>query len=78
MKMFENKLGKNIRQFRKAKNMKQDVLAKELNIRRQTVSAYECGITVPDIYTLMHMADIFGVTLDELVGREYRPQERSE
>lgn len=49
--------------------MKQNALADELHVRRQTISAYERGITLPDIYSLMDIADYFDITLDELTGR---------
>ncbi|MDY6210182.1 MAG: helix-turn-helix transcriptional regulator, partial [Eubacteriales bacterium] len=37
---------------------------------KNLVSNYENGISTPDIYTLVKLADIFDITLDELVGRE--------
>ncbi len=68
-KSIENIIGENIRRLRAEKDMKQNVLADELNIRRQTISAYERGITLPDIYSLIRIADYFGISLDELTGR---------
>lgn len=65
-----NTLGENIKRLRKQHHINQAVLASELNIGRQTISAYECGITLPDIFALIQIADYFGVTLDELTGRE--------
>lgn len=65
----ENLIGENIRALRTGLDMKQDTLASELNIKRQSLSAYERGITLPDIYVLMRIADYFGITLDELTGR---------
>ena len=50
--------------------MKQNTLALELHIGRQSISAYERGVTLPDIYLLMQIADYFDVSLDELAGRE--------
>lgn len=50
--------------------MKQNTLALELHIGRQSISAYERGVTLPDIYLLMQIADYFDVSLDELTGRE--------
>ena len=49
--------------------MKQAVLASELNIGWHTLSAYECGVTLPDVFSLIKIADYFGVSLDELTGR---------
>lgn len=68
-KSYDNRIGKKIRQLRTQKDMKQKVLAEKLNIRRQTISSYERGITLPDIYSLIKIADFFDISLDELAGR---------
>lgn len=67
---IDNIIGKNIRSLRRQKEMKQNTLALELHIGRQSISAYERGVTLPDIYLLMQIADYFDVSLDELTGRE--------
>ena len=67
--MMSNIVGNNIRKLRKKHGMNQKELAEKLNIRRQTVSAYEREVSIPDIYTLIRIADIFSVSLDELAGR---------
>ena len=59
-----------IRQLREKHNMSQEVLAQKLHIKRQTISSYERGKSIPDIYMLIKIADIFEVSLDELVGRK--------
>ena len=66
----ENTIGENLRNLRMHKEMKQTPLALELNIGRQSISAYERGVTLPDIYSLIRIADYFNVSLDELTGRE--------
>lgn len=68
--MKELKIADNIRFFRKANNLTQDELSKQLGGSKNLVSNYENGISTPDIYTLVKLADIFDITLDELVGRE--------
>ncbi len=68
--MLSNTIGKNIRELRLNRGMNQSALAKQLNIRRQTISAYERNVSVPDIYILIRIADVFDVSLDELVGRK--------
>lgn len=68
-----NTIGENIRNLRVQKEMKQTTLALELHIGRQSVSAYERGVTLPDIYLLIRIADFFDVTLDELTGRSSNP-----
>ncbi len=68
--MKELKIAENIRFFRKANNLTQEELSKQLGGSKNLVSNYENGISTPDIYTLVKLADIFDITLDELVGRE--------
>lgn len=70
--MLGNTIGKNIKKLRLERNLSQDVVAQELNIRRQTLSAYECGKNTPDIYILMEMSHLYDVTLDELTGNDKR------
>ena len=41
MKMLNNTIGKNIRRVREINDMNQEEVAAQLNIRRQTLSAYE-------------------------------------
>ena len=48
--------------------MNQEMVAKQLNIRRQTLSAYERGESTPNIYMLMEISRMFHVSLDELAG----------
>ena len=66
----QSAIGENIRNLRREREVKQITLALELQIGRQSVSAYERGVTLPDIYLLIRIADYFDVTLDELTGRE--------
>lgn len=67
---MKNIIGENIKRLRRQEEIKQATLASELNIGRQTLSAYECGVTLPDITALIKIADYFGVSLDELTGRK--------
>ena len=48
--------------------MSQEELADRLMVSRQTVSKYETGESLPDIEKCKALADIFGVTLDDLVN----------
>lgn len=63
-------LRKNICTYRKLLNLTQEELSNNLGGSKNLVSNYENGISTPDIYTLVKLADIFDITLDELVGRE--------
>lgn len=68
-RIVRNTIGENIRNLRIKNEVKQNTLADELHMRRQTISAYERGITLPDIYKLIAIADYFDISLDELAGR---------
>lgn len=69
--MTKNTIGRNIQVLRKSKKMTQEQLAGKLYMKRQTLSNYEIGRRVPDIYELMEIANIFEMTIDEIVGRTF-------
>lgn len=54
--------------LRKMKKLSQEKLAEKLDITRQTLSKWETGEAVPDIEKSKLLADIFEVSLDELVS----------
>ena len=68
--MLDNKIGDNIRVLRKKNGILQKDLADQLNITRQALSNYEVGKRIPDIFELIRMAEIFKVSVDEIIGRE--------
>lgn len=61
-------LNKTLKHFRTSHKMTQEELALKLAVTRQTVSKWENGISVPDADTLSKIADIFGVSVIELLG----------
>lgn len=63
-------LANNIRIYRKALHLTQEQLACKLNAKKSLISNYENGYSMPDIYTLIKLADIFDISLDDLVGRD--------
>ena len=60
----------NIRQLREAAGMKQSELADRMNVRPPIVFKWDYGIANPTIANLIQLAEIFGVSLDEVVGRK--------
>ena len=62
-------LAENIHRHRTVKNMSQLDLAEALDVSRQSVSKWETGTAVPELDKLIKMSDLFGISLDELVGR---------
>lgn len=63
-------LGNIIAQYRKKMNITQEALAKQLGVSNQAVSKWESDQCCPDVTLLPKLADIFGITLDKLFGRE--------
>lgn len=61
------KLGEGIRLNRFKLNLTQDDLADQLFVSRQTISKWEQGNTYPDLSNLIRLAEIFEVSIDELV-----------
>ncbi len=61
-------LGENIYKFRTQKNMSQGDLADALDVSRQSVSKWENNAAVPELEKLVKMAQVFCITLDELVS----------
>ncbi len=59
-------LGKKIRQLRFKAGLTQEQLAEKLSIAPQSVSKWENGAAMPDITFLPLLAEIFGVTIDDL------------
>ena len=60
-------LGENIYRLRIEKNLSQGGLADALEVSRQSVSKWENNSAVPELDKLVKMAQLFGVSLDELV-----------
>ena len=62
-------LGKTIQTLRKDNNLTHNELAEKLFVSYQAVSQWENGNTNPDITIIPNIADVFGITIDELFGR---------
>ncbi len=60
-------IGENIKTKRKKLGITQEELAEKLSVTRQAVSNWENGKTEPDIETLTKIAQIFDLSIDELV-----------
>lgn len=60
----------NLIEMRKYHNLSQEELAEKIGVSRQTLSKYETGESLPDIEKCRMLADIFGVTVDDLIRYE--------
>ncbi len=62
--------GLNLKRIRKTRHISQQELAEKLGLAQRTISHYESGSCEPNLTCLCKIADILGVSLDELVGHE--------
>lgn len=60
-------IGANIAAYRKRANMTQAGLAQMINYSDKAVSKWERGESVPDVTTLVMLAEQFGITVNELL-----------
>ena len=65
----------NLISLRKLHGFSQDELAEKIGVTRQTLSKYETGESLPDIERCKRLADIFGVSMDDLVNYEKTDRE---
>ena len=72
--LLNKRIGRNITAYRKALGLTQAELAERINYSDKSVSKWESGGGAPDIYVLVQLAEIFGVTVNELVGEEQTKQ----
>ena len=60
-------LGSNIATYRKQQSLTQAGLAEKLNYSDKAVSKWERGESMPDVLTLVQIADLFGITVNDLL-----------
>ncbi len=58
-----------IQEYRKQKKWTQEELAKRLGVERSAVAKWESGKSQPQAARLIALAEIFGCTIDEILGR---------
>ncbi len=63
-------LGEKIYELRTQHNLSQGDLANELNVSRQSISKWENGNSTPDLEKIVKLAEIFNVSLDELIKNQ--------
>lgn len=63
------KLAQRLKQLRLEKDLRQDQLAKLVHVEKSSISMYENDVRQPSYEVLLRYADIFGVSVDYLLGR---------
>lgn len=63
-------IGKLIAELRKKQGLTQQQLADKLNLSNKTISKWESGAGAPDISNLSVLAEVLGISVDELLRGE--------
>ena len=63
----------NLVHLRKLRQMTQEDIAESVGVTRQAIAKWESGETVPDLEKCRLLAEVFGVSLDDLAN--YEPEE---
>lgn len=60
-------IGKRLRGARQAAGLTQDAVAEELCVTRQTISNWEVGKNLPDIYFVLQLSRLYAISVDTLL-----------
>ena len=72
--MDQVKIDKFLKELRKEKGLTQEQLAEKLNVSNRSISRYETGNNMPDISLLIEIADIFEVSIPEIINGERKSE----
>ncbi len=67
LETINQRIAKNLIYYRKTANLTQAELAQKINYSDKSVSKWESGNGVPDIYILLKLAELYGITVNDLV-----------
>lgn len=67
---------KNLKKYRKKKNLSQEKLGKSLNYGSTAIANYESGRNEPSFDSLIKLAEILDITIDELLGVKLKSEEK--
>ena len=62
-------LGERLKMYRTQKGLSQEKIAEMLDVSRQAVTKWEAGQTTPSSDNLIALANLYDVSLDELIGK---------
>ena len=72
--MDQKKIGKFLKRLRKEKGLTQEQLAERFYVSSKTVSRWETGSNMPDVGTLIDLADFYDVDIRELIDGERKSE----
>ena len=62
--------GEALKEQREKLGLSQSMLAKKINTSHQNISRWESGKILPSIDFCVKLADLYDISLDELIGRD--------
>lgn len=71
-----NSYGEEFKFHREKANLSQNKLAQEIGTSQQNINRWEKNEVEPSISFCVKLADFYGITVDELIGRDF-PQNKS-
>ena len=74
MTLFEDQ----IKHYRKQAGLSQEKMAEKIGVSRQAITKWENGTGTPDISNLMSIANLFQISIDELLSNEKTESKKSE
>ena len=72
------KLADRLVELRKEHKLSQEALAEKLGLSRQSISKWERAEASPDTDNLIALAEVYGITLDELLGNNEQKEGKQE
>lgn len=76
--MKKQTIGMKIASFRREKGMTQLELAEKMGVTDKAVSKWERDLSCPDVSSIPKLADIFGISIDELMQEKAIPENAEE
>ena len=67
MKLNSSEIGDFLKALRKTKGLTQAEIADMLNVSNKTISKWENGLGIPEVSTLLMLADLYDVTVDDIL-----------
>ena len=74
--MKKTNLGETIYKLRKQRGITQEELGRAVNVSTQAVSKWEAGETIPDIVNCDALAELYDVSVDDLLHYDSRSKKR--
>lgn len=71
--MEQSNLAKNLSALRRASGLSQEKAAEAVGVTRQALAKWESGETTPDVFHSDKLAELYGVSLDDLLHFEQKP-----